>query len=294
MIYTIENDYLSVSAETLGAQLSSVRSKKTGTEYLWQGDPAYWTGRAYNLFPIVGRLYENQYEYEGRSYRMDPHGFARKSEFVLCEKGKTHMVFALSANDGTAEQYPFSFIFRIRYSLAGNRLTVGYEVCNVGDKEMFYGLGGHPGFNVPFDGGAFEDYYIRFAEKCEPVVLSLGPNCLMSGEEKEYPLVGGREISLRHDLFPFDAIILRDACRRLEIRGRHTSRSIGVEYPDMRYLGIWQKPCSDAPYICIEPWENLPSDEGKIQKLNEKDGIGRVGAGETRYSTIVVTVNEED
>lgn len=34
MVYTIENEYLSVSAETLGAQLSSIRSKRTGTEYL--------------------------------------------------------------------------------------------------------------------------------------------------------------------------------------------------------------------------------------------------------------------
>ena len=276
MVYTIENEYLSVSAETLGAQLSSIRSKRTGTEYLWQGDPAYWTGRAYNLFPIVGRLYDDKYEYGGKIYEMKPHGFARKTEFTLCEKSGTEMIFAISSTDETKKQYPFDFIFRIRYSIAKSRLTVMYEVKN-----------------VPFDGGSFEDYYLRFGDRCTPRLLGFGKNVLMSGEEREYPLTDGNILPLKHDLFSFDALVLKGACRRLEICGRHTKRSVGVEFPGMKYLGIWHKPCTDASYVCIEPWENLPSYEGNIEKLNEKDGIGVVGAGETYYSPIAITVNEE-
>lgn len=294
MVYTIENEYLSVSAETLGAQLSSIRSKRTGTEYLWQGDPAYWAGRAYNLFPIVGRLYDDKYEYDGKIYEMKPHGFARKTEFTLCEKSRSEMVFAISSTDETKKQYPFDFIFRIRYSVALNRLTVTYEVKNVGNNKMYFGLGGHPGFNVPFDGGSFEDYFLRFGDRCEPRLLGLGNNVLMSGDETDYPLENGNVLPLKHDLFSFDALVFKGACRRLEICGRHTKRSVSVDFPGMKYLGIWHKPCTDAPYVCIEPWETLPSYEGKIEKLNEKDGVGVVGAGETYYSPIAITVNEEE
>ena len=77
MIYTIENEYLSVSVEDIGAQLKSIYHKKSETEFLWQGDPKYWKGRAYNLFPIVGRLYDGKYTYNGKTYELERHGFAR-------------------------------------------------------------------------------------------------------------------------------------------------------------------------------------------------------------------------
>ena len=41
--------------DTLGAQLVSYQDV-VNTEYLWQGDPAYWKGQAPILFPIVGAL----------------------------------------------------------------------------------------------------------------------------------------------------------------------------------------------------------------------------------------------
>ena len=44
MIYTIENEFLRVSAEDDGAQLSSVELKENGKEFLWQGDPSVWYG----------------------------------------------------------------------------------------------------------------------------------------------------------------------------------------------------------------------------------------------------------
>ena len=65
MIHTIENELLKIAVDTKGAQLMSVLSKKTGVEYIWQGNPAYWPGRAYNLFPFIGRMYEGVFTYDG-------------------------------------------------------------------------------------------------------------------------------------------------------------------------------------------------------------------------------------
>lgn len=69
MNYTIFNDFLEVTVSDVGAELMSVKSKKDGTEYLWQGDPAFWAGRAYNLFPICGRLTEGRYTFKARPMR---------------------------------------------------------------------------------------------------------------------------------------------------------------------------------------------------------------------------------
>ncbi|MBE6766508.1 MAG: aldose 1-epimerase family protein, partial [Ruminococcaceae bacterium] len=56
MLITIKNDKIEVAIDTMGAQLMSIKSD--GCEYLWQGDPAYWSNRAPNLFPYIARLTE--------------------------------------------------------------------------------------------------------------------------------------------------------------------------------------------------------------------------------------------
>ena len=61
MIYTIQNEFLTVRVEDLGAQLSSIQTPD-GTEYLWQGDPDIWARRAPILFPFIARLREKMHE----------------------------------------------------------------------------------------------------------------------------------------------------------------------------------------------------------------------------------------
>lgn len=58
---TLKNDYLTVKINPLGAELTSVVDNETQLEYMWQADKAYWGRHAPILFPIVGRLQDNQY-----------------------------------------------------------------------------------------------------------------------------------------------------------------------------------------------------------------------------------------
>ena len=41
MIYTIQNQHLTVQIEDLGAQLASIQDAR-GREFLWQGSPESW------------------------------------------------------------------------------------------------------------------------------------------------------------------------------------------------------------------------------------------------------------
>lgn len=81
MTHTIQNGCLRVGVAEHGAELQSIRDRED-TEYLWQGDPAYWSDRAPNLFPYVARLTGGKYRLDGREYRMDIHGLAPYRDFL--------------------------------------------------------------------------------------------------------------------------------------------------------------------------------------------------------------------
>ena len=279
MIYTIENEILSVSAETKGGELSSVMRKDTQIEYLWQGDAAYWSGRAYNLFPICGRLTEGKYTYGGKTYEMGAHGFVRNSEMVLAEKTDTSMTFRLTESAETLRQYPFPFTFEAIYTIVDNKLIHTFRVTNTGDEELIFTLGGHPGFNVPLgDNVPFEGWYLEFDTPCQPEYIVFSPACLCDGYAP-YPLVNDRVMPLRHDMFDNDAIFLRNTATGVTLRSDSSSHGVHVSYPDMTHVGVWHKPKTDAPYVCIEPWYGVPSDDGVIDDFATKRAMLRLAPG---------------
>lgn len=271
MLHTIDNGFLRVTVSEQGAELQSILGSD-GTEYLWQGDPRYWSDRALNLFPYVARLVEGSYLLDGRLYHMDIHGIAPYRRFALVEKSSRHMVLELRSDASTLAAYPRAFTFQIHYRLEEHTLTITFAVENRDNETMYFGLGGHPGFNVPVSGeGQFEDYRLRFEPDCAPVRVGFSADCFVNGQDTPFPLEGGT-LPLRHSLFDQDAIVLKDMSRRLILEGPGGPR-VTVSYPDMPYLGIWHWPKTDAPYVCIEPWRSLPAREGGITVLEQQPDL---------------------
>ena len=158
----ISNQHLIVTMTQEGGTLTSIRDAKTGREYLWQGDPAYWTGQAPNLFPFVGRLYEKTYTLRGKAYPMTIHGFVRHAQMAVEEEQEASCCFLLTDSPETLAVYPYRFAFRIRYALEGPVLQVAFQVENRSEEPLYCGMGGHPGFNVPLEEGlTFEDYELK-------------------------------------------------------------------------------------------------------------------------------------
>ena len=292
MLYSIENKYLKVTVDTLGAQLQSIESKTTEREYLWQGDSAYWTGRAYNLFPVIGRMYKNNYVYNGQTYKIRPHGVARYNVFKCVDRSATKLVFLLTDNEDTLAEYPFHFKFYVTYTLENQTLHVTYEAQNTDEKTLICALGGHPGINVPFSDGNFEDYYLEFDEPTNVEQRLLSENKFMSGTAQPYPLQDGTKLALRHELFDNDAIILTNTCRCVHLKNTYTKTSVTVRYPNFKYLGLWHMPTTDAPYVCIEPWTALPATEGIIDELEHKADMTHVKAGGSFSASYSIEINE--
>ena len=290
MIHTIQNEFLTVSAAEKGAELMSILGAD-GTEYLWQGDPRYWSDRALNIFPYVARLNEGKYYLDGELHEMAIHGIAPYRCFTVVENDGTRMVFELRSDEKTYAEYPRNFVFRIVYALEGKTLNVSFLCDNLDEKTMYFGLGGHPGFNVPLESGkAFEDYRLRFAEKCEPCRVGFTADCFVTHEDTPFALEEGTVLHLRHDLFDDDAIVLRDMAREVTLECGQ-GHSVTVRYPGMDYLGLWHWPKTDAPYICIEPWCSLPADAGKITVFEEQRDLIRLEPGKTYKNDWSITIS---
>lgn len=269
MLYKISNNVLEVEINSLGAELQSI--KFNGTEYLWQGNKTYWGGRAYNLFPICGRLTDNRYEYDGKSYEMILHGFLRKSELTATRISDNEIDFCLKANNETLAAYPFDFEYRINYALIGRKINMTINVSNRGENEMYFAIGGHPGFNVPFSDDKFEDYYLELSDNSRPKGILLSDNCFITTESYDIPVIDGKILPLRHEMFDKDALIIEGLKSPIRLKSKNHGHYVKIEFPeDMKYVGLWHTPKTKAPFVCIEPWTGVPSYDNKLDDIETK------------------------
>ena len=266
-MYIIQNDYLKVTIREKGANLWSIQDD-SGHEYLWQGDPQYWKNRAPNLFPYIGRMTEGKYTFDEHVYEMNVHGFARDMVYEVEQLSGECIKFSTSDTPETCQQYPFHFQFTVIYKLEKNKLIIKYIVKNRNEKKMYFGVGGHPGFNVPLDNHSeFEDWYLEFDSVEDAKQVEFSDGVLVTGRLLDFPLELGVRLPLKHSLFDKDAVVLTNVSRGVSLRSDKSQRIVKVTYPDMPYVGFWHTPKTDAPYVCIEPWTSLPSREGIVEDL---------------------------
>lgn len=292
MMITICNDFLQTRIDTLGAQLTAL-SSKGGTQYLWNADPEYWRESAPVLFPFVGRLKDSAHTVDGATYPMKIHGFASVCEFAVKAQTADSVTLTISDSAQTRASYPFSFDFSVTYSLSNSSLEITYKVANRDKREISFGLGGHPGFNVPLaEGTVFEDYSLCFSAPCTPDRIGFADDLLISGADTPYPLTNGQSIPLTHALFDDDAIILKNVVREVSLVSDKTDKSVTVSFPDMPYVGFWHKPNSDAPFVCIEPWLSLPGRHGTDEDFSTRSDLVHLAPGKVYENRWSITISE--
>ncbi len=285
----IENDYLKVAVNAQGAQLSSFYNKAAQIEHLWQADASVWPWHAPNLFPVVGQLANNQLHVSGNAYAMNRHGFARQSAFKLVEAERRHIAYSLHYNEDTLKVYPYRFTYQVLYDLIDNALRITHKVINLDTQPIYFSVGGHPAFNVPFmPGEAYEDYYIEF-EVQEPLHKHLiNANGLYSGETQPVPANQSR-LPLTRDLFNQDALVFKGIqSKQVCLKSDKNEHSITVEFPHFRYLGIWAKPGAD--FVCIEPWLGLADNAGFTGDISEKEGIQKLVPGHVFEAAYYISI----
>ncbi|PKM94678.1 MAG: aldose epimerase [Firmicutes bacterium HGW-Firmicutes-1] len=291
MTIQLQNNHLIVLVSEKGAELSSIKSIDTGLEYLWQGNSTYWGRQAPVLFPIIGRLINDQYLIDEQIYPMGQHGFARDYTFRISSQSDTNVSLCLTSDSTTKAIYPYDFNLTITYKLEENTVTVTYLVENPNVKEMMYfSIGGHPGFNVPItEDTKFEDYYLAISPTLSRTIIPLkGPYLDTSNK---FLTQTTANLALNRNLFDNDAIIYETKGRNVfSIQSDKTEHSISFTLDDFPYVGIWSPPKKDAPFVCIEPWFGIADEVTASGQLKEKLGIQSLEAMGTFSAHYSITI----
>ena len=263
---TLSNSELTATINHNGAELISLKNNNSNREYICEGNPKYWGKHAPILFPIVGTLKNNSYTYKNNSYVLSRHGFARDMNFDLIIHNENEVLFSLSSNEVTKEQYPFEFELRIIYTLKNTELNIGYQVINKGSDMMPFSIGGHPAFALC---KKFEDYSLQF-ESDENLISYLLENDLLSVKTKQIG-VFNKKLPLTYSLFENDALIFKELkSKQIQIL-ENDLPFLNLKFKDFPNFGIWTK--MNAPFICLEPWVGYSDIENATGNILEKEAI---------------------
>ena len=280
-LVTIRSDSLAVTISTLGAEMQSIQTLQ-GEEKLWQGKPAFWTGRAPSLFPIAGGLINDQYTFEGKKYTMPKHGYVRKLEWEIEKAAKDKAVFRMTQK---TDGFPFDYQLRACYALKNNKIIITYRVTNVGHENFAFGMGAHEGYATP-DG--LEKYELVFDEAEETLANYVLDGNLITHEPK---IMGENtnRLPLRTEYFAVDALVF-PYLRSRGVALYHVDKGpvLRVDYPEHDVVMFWTKPGAD--YICIEPWLNAPDFVDSTWTLDQKPGCVQLTPGQACERTHVVTI----
>jgi len=275
--HTIRSGGLAATIKAQGAELCSLKDG-SGVEFVWQAGPA-WPRHAPLLFPIVGRLANDELRHRGKTYRMTQHGFARDSRFAWGARDASRCTLVLEDSAATQALYPFAFRLTAAYTIDESGLDLSLMIANTGNETLPASLGGHPAFNWPLQPEmAKESYALTFANAEPSPVRRLDGGLLRAAAEPSP--VNGTVLPLSERLFADDAIIF-DKVESRSVRYAATQGTgawLKMSWRGFRELGVWSKP-SGAPFLCIEPWRGYASPAGYDGEFNDKPGLMHIAPG---------------
>ena len=266
MKYTISNGLLSVTADTLGAELVSVKFE--GRERLWQNEDGSWARHAPVLFPVCGHV---AMTVDGRQYPIAPHGFARDHKFMLDKRREDCLRFTLLSDEETKAVYPFEFRFSVEYRIKGATVEVKYEVENPADGMLYFCCGGHESYALD---GELDGYKLVFEKPVRLTHSCTNANGYLSGETKDFGTQ--QELLLPTEVLQGGAtLILGGIAAKSVCLCRKTGEKVAkLTFPDFENLLLWRP--KTARMLCMEPWSNLPDRQGDTREFSEKEGVIKV------------------
>ncbi|MEN2283082.1 aldose 1-epimerase family protein [Algoriphagus sp. SE2] len=290
MKYSLQSNSLSIQITKIGIELSSIKSKKTGLEYIWQADPTIWASHAPVLFPIIGILKDCYTLINGEKYFIPKHGLVRNSDKInLIHSTENTLQFRFSWDEETFQKYPFQFQFDVIFTLSDNSIKVEHIIENLGEETMYYSVGGHPAFNCPLHPEEkYEDYFLSFPEKETDSTWLLDENGLVSDKQKKI-LDNSSKLTLNKHLFDNDALIFKHLkSKKVSLNHVINGPILSLEFKDFEYLGIWAKPA--APFVCIEPWLGIADSSQSNHDFKNKEGILQLAPLKRDRKSFTITI----
>jgi galactose mutarotase-like enzyme len=290
---SIENDFISVKISPMGAELQSIVNKKTGTEYLWQGDTAYWASRSPVMFPIAVRIRDDKFTWKGKTYEMPRVGLARIYQFKVLPSGKPGIaVFEMASDEHTLPFYPFMFRFEVTYMLDKNSLIVQYVVENKGKDTLYFAAGGHPGINCPVNTGHKRgDYQYTFSEKLNIKYHKIANGLVMPLQIQL--LESENSLALDDQRIPADGtgmLVTNMPSRQIGVGLLNEPPFVTVDLGDFPNVNLWAPP--GKPFVCIEPMVAHHDFADSPAAIEKKPHYIALAAGESRTYHFTIIINQ--
>lgn len=272
---SIANEHFTVGVSSKGAETQFIRDP-SGADWLWQGDPAWWSGRAPILFPIVGEVPDGGVGIGDKTVPMVKHGFARHADFQVIDAGVDFVAHQLSADTETRALYPFEFALTITHRLEGPRLITTASVENRDTQDMPFGFGFHPAYVWPLPGGV-GDHHVILDNGAEPDLYRINAQGLSGHDPLPSPFDKGR-LTLNPQQYEADAMIFPAGAGEGLVMRADNGVGIHVTWSGLPNLALWQKP--GAPYLCVEPWHGMAAYADASNALTDRPYTMTLPAGQ--------------
>ena len=291
MILTISDGKLSVSVNSDGATLSSLKRTRDGREFLWQGSADSWTEQDVVIFPFVARQKDGWYTVDGKRYDVPLHGVCRHQPFSETRISDSETVLTNVWNEDSLTKYPYKFEYSVRFKVEDGSLTVTHTAKNVDDKLMYFMMGAHPAFNVcaTYENGRIntDGNYIDFLKEISPDYLTL--------EEKGHYITGkapfgtiSRLSTGKDVMIKYKTVMLTDVgTDKLALR-LADGESVYFDFGEVDVLAFWSMEESGA-YVCVEPWHGAPDKLDPDRELKDKAFVHTLEPGGTFSYTYKVS-----
>ena len=282
----LENEFLIIETSNYGAELTRIFSKKENKEILWNGDAKYWGRHSPILFPIVGRLKDNETIIDDKVYTMTQHGFARDMNFDLVDISDNLISYKLASNEDTKKYYPYEFELFITYKLVNNSVNIDWKVKNIGNDDMYFSIGAHPAFNINSN---INDYYLEL--ECRDNVENISLNGPYNDVHTKINTLD--KLDLSSDIFKNDALIYTNI-DSIKLKSKKDNYFINVLFKDFPLVGIWCPYYKDtnsvAPFLCIEPWYGLCDNINSDKVFKNKQFINLLKSEEIFNTSYTISI----
>jgi galactose mutarotase-like enzyme len=190
------------------------------------------------LFPICGNLPNDTYTYNGKTYTLKQHGFARDLPWQVSTQStqdNASLTLLLESNDKTLVSYPFDFQVAFTYKLQGNCLTIQQRYTNRSNSVMPFAAGFHPYFAVT-DKRQLQ-FDLPATQYWDNVTKSM----------QSYPGY------FDYDLDEIDAAFLDFPATSVLVSDRSQNLNLNLSYdPAFTTMVFWTVKGKD--FYCLEPW----------------------------------------
>jgi galactose mutarotase-like enzyme len=218
------------------------------------------------LFPISGQLTNGQYEWNGTSYTMKNHGFARDLPWEVVDittgEEEASIKIKLQSSNDTLASYPFEFELVFTYILSENELVINQEYKNRSTTDMPIYAGFHPYFKtaskqlkLDIDAIEYLDYNDMTYKKIEDVI---------NMNQKESYILESQENSVRFSLEEID---------------KQITMKYGGDFP---YIVLWSEEGQD--FVCVEPWM------AKTDEMNKKKELTMIQSGKSLSTSVSISI----